>query len=514
MSGEAELEGPDLAAGIGLEEIPANGMKLGHAAGEPVLLVRVGEDLHAIGAHCTHYGGPLQEGLLVDGTVRCPWHHACFDVRTGMPVRAPALHPVSVYRVERQDGRVFVREKVDPPAPPRVASGPASVVIVGAGAAGNAVALTLRREGYKGRIILLGPEPDAPYDRPNLSKDYLAGNAPEEWIPLHPPEHYEEHRIELRLGARAESIDPNSQTVRLADGETLRYGALVLATGAEPVRLNLPGADLPQVHYLRSLQDSRDLITAAGKGHRAVVIGASFIGLEVAASLRARGIDVTVVAPDERPLGKILGPELGDFIRGLHEEKGVVFELGTKPKAFRAGGVGSQGAVEVELENGKTLPADLIVVGVGVRPRLELAEALKLEIDNGILVDEHLQTSTPGIWAVGDIARWPDPHSGEKIRVEHWVVAERQGQAVACNLLGQRKPFDAVPFFWSQHYDVSINYVGHASSWDAIEVRGSIQDRDATVTYRSNGRAAAVATIYRDKESLEAELAMERGEEI
>jgi NADPH-dependent 2,4-dienoyl-CoA reductase/sulfur reductase-like enzyme len=425
-----------------------------------------------------------------------------------MPVRAPALHPVSVYRVERQDGRVFVREKVDPPAPPRVEGGPASVVIVGAGAAGNAVALTLRREGYKGRILLLGPEPDAPYDRPNLSKDYLAGNAPEEWIPLHPPEHFEENRIELRLGARAESIDPNSQTVRLSDGETLRYGALVLATGAEPIRLNLPGADLPQVHYLRSLQDSRDLIAAAGKGRRAVVIGASFIGLEVAASLRAREIDVTVVAPDERPLGKILGPELGDFIRGLHEEKGVVFELGTKPKAFRAG-VAS--AVEVELENGKILPADLVVVGIGVRPRLALAEALKLEIDNGILVDEHLQTSTPGIWAVGDIARWPDPHSGERIRVEHWVVAERQGQSVACNLLGDRKPFDAVPFFWSQHYDVSINYVGHASSWDAIEVRGSIQDRDPTVTYRSNGRAAAVATVYRDKDSLEAELAMERG---
>ncbi|HEX2642287.1 MAG TPA: FAD-dependent oxidoreductase, partial [Thermoanaerobaculia bacterium] len=357
------------------------------------------------------------------------------------------------------------------------------------------------------------PEPDAPYDRPNLSKDYLAGNAPEEWIPLHPPEHYEENRIELRLGVRAESIDPNSQTVRLADGETLRYGALVLATGAEPIRLNLPGADLPQIHYLRSLQDSRDLIAAAGKGRRAVVIGASFIGLEVAASLRAREVDVTVVAPDERPLGKILGPELGDFIRSLHEEKGVVFELGTKPKAFREAGIDSQGAVEVELENGKTLPADLVVIGVGVRPRLELAEALKLQIDNGILVDEHLQTSTPGIWAVGDIARWPDPHSGEKIRVEHWVVAERQGQAVACNLLGHQKPFDAVPFFWSQHYDVSINYVGHASSWDAIEVSGSIQDRDATVTYRSKGRVAAVATVYRDKDSLEAELAMEKGEE-
>ena len=288
----------------------------------------------------------------------------------------------------------------------------------------------------------------------------------------------------------------------LSDGTSLGYGALVLATGAEPIRLPIPGADLPHVHLLRSLADSRALIEAAKKARRAVVVGASFIGLEVAASLREREVEVTVVAPDERPLAKVLGPELGDFVRSLHEEHGVVFRLGTKPKAIREG--------EVELESGETVAADLVVLGVGVKPRVALAEQAGLAVDNGVLVNEFLETSAPGIWAVGDIARWPDPHTGQRLRIEHWVVAERQGQTVASNLLGRSERFDAVPFFWSQHYDVTISYVGHAAKWDSIEIAGSIPDRDAKISYREGGRIAAVATIFRDRESLEAELAMER----
>jgi NADPH-dependent 2,4-dienoyl-CoA reductase/sulfur reductase-like enzyme len=371
------------------------------------------------------------------------------------------------------------------------------------------VAEVLRREGYAGRIVVLAPEGEPPYDRPNLSKDYLAGKAPEEWIPLHPRDFYDEHGIELRK-AEATGIDPRAKTVTLSDGTVLGYGALVLATGAEPIRLPIPGADLPHVHVLRSLADSRALAEASKTARRAVVVGASFIGLEAAASLRMREVGVTVVAPDERPLGKILGPQLGDFVRSLHEEHGVVFKLGTKPKAIREDGV--------ELESGETVPADLVVLGVGVRPRVALAEAAGLDVDNGVLVDEHLQTSIPGIYAAGDIARWPDPHSGQRLRIEHWVVAQRQGQTVARNILGRGElgrgeRFAAVPFFWSQHYDVSISYVGHAAKWDAIDVSGSIADRDATITYREAGRIAAiaaVATIFRDRESLEAELAMER----
>ncbi|HWN43687.1 MAG TPA: FAD-dependent oxidoreductase [Thermoanaerobaculia bacterium] len=507
MSGdEKKLSGPDLAQGIPLADLPDGGQLVGHSGGEAVLVVRRGEEVFAIGTGCTHYGGPLNEGIVVDDTVRCPWHHACFSLRTGEAVRAPALKPVDAYKVERDGDRITIRDKVEkaelPPRPR--AEGPDPVVIVGAGGAGNCVAEILRREGFEGRIVLLAPEGEPPYDRPNLSKDYLAGNAPEEWIPLRPREFYDERRIEIRQ-AQATGIDPRAKTVTLSDGTALGYGALVLATGAEPIRLPIPGADLPHVHLLRSLADSRALIEAAKKARRAVVVGASFIGLEAAASLRAREVEVTVVAPDERPLAKVLGPELGDFVRALHEEHGVVFRLGTKPKAIRE--------TEVELESGETVAADLVVLGVGVRPRVSLAEQAGLEVDNGVLVNEFLQTSAPDVWAAGDIARWPDPWSGERIRVEHWVVAERQGQTVARNLLGRKERFDAVPFFWSQHYDVTISYVGHAAKWDSVEVDGSIPGRDATISYREGDRIAAVATIFRDRASLQAELAMEHDDE-
>jgi apoptosis-inducing factor 3 len=504
MGGEQELSGPDLAQGVALSDLQDGGKLLGHSGGEPVLVVRRGEEIFAVGATCTHYGGPLAEGIVVGDTVRCPWHHACFSLRTGEAVRTPALNPVACFRVEREGGRIIVREKIEG-APRRVASGPATVVIVGAGAAGNAAAEELRRQGYDGRIVLIDPDTDAPYDRPNLSKDYLAGNAPEEWIPLHPRDFYDERRIELLLGAGVMSLDPQAKTVTLSNGRSLEYGALILATGADPVRLPLPGSDRPHVHYLRSLADSRAIIEKAKEARRAVVVGASFIGLEAAAALRARNVEVTVVAPDERPLARVMGPELGDFIRALHEEHGVRFRLGTKPKAF--------GERAVELENGETVPADLVVVGVGVRPRIALAEGAGLAVDNGVLVDEYLETSASGVFAAGDIARWPDPHSGERIRVEHWVVAERQGQTAARNVLGQRERFDAVPFFWSQHYDVSISYVGHAKTWDSIEISGSFADKSVTAAFRSGSRIAAVATIFRDLESLEAELAMERGDE-
>jgi NADPH-dependent 2,4-dienoyl-CoA reductase/sulfur reductase-like enzyme/nitrite reductase/ring-hydroxylating ferredoxin subunit len=502
MADEAEVHKVDLRAGIPWSDVPDGGCVAGVADGEDVLLVRRGENVFAVGAFCTHYHGPLADGLVVGDTVRCPWHHACFDLRTGEAARPPALDPVERWRVERVGDRVVVGEKLaTPPARRAATSGPESVVIVGGGAAGLAAADLLRREGYEGPVILLSADAAPPCDRPNLSKDYLAGTAEDAWIPLRSPEYYVERRIDLRPGTTVAAIDPKARTVRLADGSSLSFGALLLATGADPIRIDIPGADTSRVHTLRTFADSQAIIARAGDARRALVVGASFIGLEVAASLRKRGLEVAVVAPEARPLERVLGPEVGRFIQGLHEANGVAFHLGETVARME----GSRAI----LKGGDAVEADFVVQGVGVRPAIALAEKAGLTLDKGIVVNEYLETSAPGVFAAGDIARWPDPHTGQRIRVEHWVVAERQGQVAARNMLGRRERYGAVPFFWSQHYDVTVNYVGHAESWDAIEVSGSLDARDATVRYRLGGRTLAVATIGRDLESLKEEVAME-----
>ena len=499
---QASPAGPDLSQGVTLSNFSRD-MLHGHVGDEEVLLVRSGSGIFAIDAHCSHYHGPLADGVVDGEHVRCPWHHACFDLRTGEATRAPALNPLAVWEVEREGERIFVRQKCEQPKPriKRVVDAPTRVVIVGGGAAGFAAAEMLRRQDYRGSIVMLSQE-TAPVDRPNLSKDYLAGIAPEDWLPLRPDDFYREADIDLRLSVEVASIDIGAKRVLLASGEGIPFDRLLLATGAEPVRLPIPGADQSHVHLLRSLNDCRAIIASAKDARRAVVIGASFIGLEVAASLRARDIEVHVVGLEQRPMERVLGPEMGDFVRALHEEHGVIFHLGDT--------VNSIDGKRASLKSGSVIDADLVVIGVGVKPRLALAERCGLAIDRGVTVDAYLETSVPGIYAAGDIARWPDRHSGQAIRVEHWVVAERQGQTAARNMLGQREVFDAVPFFWSQHYDVPINYVGHAEKWDEITIDGDIGAKDCLVRYKSGGRVLAVASIYRDVASLEAEIAMEK----
>src|ERR1700756_495238 len=501
MAETPETNQPDFRNGIPIRDFGDGSMISGQADGEELVLARRGDEVFAIGAHCTHYGGPLGEGLLVGETVRCPWHHACFSLRNGEALRAPALDPVPCWRVERLGDKMFVREKLPPPAPRRGTEGPSSVVIVGGGAAGLAAADMLRREGYDGSLTIVSADASPPVDRPNLSKDYLAGTAQEEWIPLRPSDYYRDRRIDLLLHSRVSSLDTERRRIVLESGKVLEFGALLLATGADPVHLPMEGATDSQLLYLRTFADSNAIIAKATSAKRVVVVGASFIGLEVAASLRSRGILVDVVAPGNQPLEHVLGAEVGLFIRRLHEAHGVTFHLGET--------VSRVNGRAVTLSRGTTLDADFLVLGVGVRPSLTVAEQAGLAVDRGIEVNEYLETSAPGIFAAGDAARWPDPHTGERIRVEHWVVAERQGQVAAKNILGRREKFDAVPFFWSQHYDVRLNYVGHAEKWDAVNIDGSFDARDCAVTYEKGGRALAVVTISRDLQSLQTELAME-----
>jgi len=488
--------GPDLSAGIPASSVADGTMLLGHVGNDPVLVARAGGSLYAIGATCTHYGGPLAEGIIVDDTVRCPWHHACFSLKTGEPLRAPALDRVACYRVEENAGNVFVRDTIEPPSAylRKLSSPPTSVVIIGAGAAGVAAAEMLRRCGYTNSIKLFDQLQTPPVDRPNLSKDYLAGTAEEEWVNLRPDDFYTSHDIELIRGHRVSRIDTRAHTVLTDDGATTKFSALLLATGSSPVRLPVPGADLPTVHYLRTLDDSKAIIAAAQNGKRAVVIGASFIGLEVAASLRARNVEVTVVAPESVPLERILGSELGRMVKALHESKGVTFKLGANVKSITSDAV--------QLADGTSLPADFVVVGVGVRPDVAIAQDAGIKVDNGVVVSATLETSAPGIFAAGDIASWPDPRSGQ-IRVEHWVVAQLQGQTAARNMLGANEAFTLAPFFWSRHYDLQINYVGRSSRDDKRKVDGDPMKHDCTVTYAPSGDViSAQADVGRDRSNL------------
>jgi NADPH-dependent 2,4-dienoyl-CoA reductase/sulfur reductase-like enzyme/nitrite reductase/ring-hydroxylating ferredoxin subunit len=501
---------PDFGNGVAVDRIPDGGMIQGKLGDEEVILGRRGEKFFALGAKCTHYGGPLVKGLMVGEELRCPLHHAAFSIRTGEVLRTPALDPIPCWHVERVGNSVFVRGKLSPPSVKPVfvsASGqkaPSSIVIVGGGGAGLSAAATLRREGYDGAVTIVSADESPPCDRPNLSKDYLAGTASDDWIPLRAPEYYSDRRIDLVLKARVTSIDTQHRKVQVDNGKTYAFDRLLLATGADPVRLSIPGASDSQLFYLRTYADSRALVaaTASASGKQVVIVGGSFIGLEVAASLRERGIAVHVVARDKQPLERVMGPEVGQFIRRLHESHGVIFHL--EDSVIRVEG---RRAI---LESGAALDADFLVLGVGVRPSVSLAEEAGLKVDNGVVVNEYLETSVPGIYAAGDIARWPDARTGELVRVEHWVVAERQGQTAARNMIGlRRERFADVPFFWTQQYDVSIRYVGRAEKWDDIQISGSLEARDCAVTYKRAGRTLAVVTLSRDLQSLEAEARME-----
>lgn len=497
----------DFTQGFSIQDLKNGEMIQGRVGDEDVLLARQADEFFAVGAGCTHYHGPLAEGLIVDDELRCPLHHACFSLRTGMALCAPAFDAIPRWRVERAGDRVFVREKLPPLAqypepdtktPPNP---PSAVVIVGGGAAGLAAADMLRRKGYSGPVTIISSDDSAPYDRPNVSKDYLAQPIPDDWMNLRVPDFYQEQRIELVLRSRVASLDVANKQVQLDSGAAYSFGALLLATGAEVIQVPVPGAPESDLFYVRTWADARAIAKRAETSRQVVVVGASFIGMEVAASLRSRGLDVHVVATDHEPFARTLGTEVGRYFRTLHEAHGVHFHLGTTVKAVEGR--------QVILADGTKVQADFLVLGVGVRPSVALAERAGLKMDRGIVVNEYLETSAPGIFAAGDSARWPDPHSGQQLRIEHWVVAERQGQVAARNILGYGEPFHALPFFWTQQFDVALRYVGHAERWDAVEIDGHLDAKDCAIRYKLDGKTVAIATIGRDLQNLQFEAAMD-----
>ncbi|NID17229.1 FAD-dependent oxidoreductase [Luteibacter yeojuensis] len=488
--------GPDLSQGVDRSAIPEDGVFPGHVDGEAVMLALTRAGIVAMTATCSHYSGPLYAGLRVGDTIQCPWHHACFDLRTGRAAKAPALAPVACWRVEEVGGKVFVREKLDTPSPscPKSRSS-RRMVIVGGGAAGFAAAQRLRTRGFDGEIVVLSADADAPYDRPNVSKDYLAGTAEPEWMPLKDDAFYADLGIDVRLNTSVTAIDAKAHTVILGSGDSLAYDKLLIATGAEPIRPSSPGFEGPHVHTLRTIKDADAVLGDIDASQTVAVIGSSFIGMEVAASLRNRGVAVHVIGPEPAPLATKLGPQIGSLIRLLHEANGVVFHLERRAVGYEDG--------LVKLDDGTVVAASRVVLGIGVKPRLHLAEQAGLKLDRGVLVDASMRTSDPGIFAAGDIARFPGA-AGDPVRIEHWVVAERQGQVAAAAMMGEEDTYSDAPFFWSVHYDVTIRYVGHAEGWDAIEEIGSVAAKDAEVRYIKDGKVVAVATINRDLDALKA----------
>ena len=494
-------------------ELKDGEMKQVSVNGTEILLARIRGKYHAVGAHCTHYGAPLVEGVLSNERIVCPWHHACFNAAKGDLEEPPALDALPCYELRVENENIIVRlpdEATDRRRPTMSKRDPSadgrSFVILGGGAAGYAAAQTLREDGFQGRVLMITREERTPYDRPNLSKDYLQGHAEPEWMPLRGDEFYEEHDIEVLRGKEVARVNITEKAITFKDGDVLHYDSLLLATGGTPRRLNVPGSNLKNIFILRGFSDADEIIEAAKPPSRVVVIGASFIGMETAASLRARKLAVTVVAPGEVPFEKTLGPEIGGLLRQVHEAQGVEFKLGASAARFEG-----DGAVKrVVLDSGERIEADLVVVGVGVRPATDFLEGVELQGDGGLVVDRHMRAAE-GVYAAGDIAYFPSAITNERQRIEHWRTAQQQGRVAAHNMAGREVEFDGVPFFWTRQFDVGLLYVGHAASWNEIIYQGEVPAQDFLAFYVKDDRVRAVAGMNRDRDMAAIEELMRLG---
>jgi len=485
-----------------LSEINDGEMKEVQVGTTPVLLARVSGKCYALGAHCTHYGAPLAEGALSGNRIVCPWHHACFNAQNGDLEEPPALDSLPNYPVRIDGDDIFV-DVTDPATDrrtPEMTTLDQEVdqrvfVILGGGAAGYMAAQTLREDNFRGRILMITLETRTPYDRPNLSKDYLQGHSEPEWMPLRPDDFFAEYDIEILREKEVVKVDSKAKTIAFDDGTSINYDTLLVATGGVPRKLDIPGADLKNVFVLRSFDNADSIIDSAKDARKAVVIGASFIGMEAAFSLRDRGLSVTVVAPDNVPFERTLGKNIGRLFQGVHESKGVEFRLGSHVESFQ----GEENVRAVLLSSGERIEADLVVIGVGVVPATGFLDGLEMQNDGGVNVDEHLSVSE-GIFAAGDVASFPDSRTGERIRIEHWRTALQQGRIAAHNMVGKPTAFASVPFFWTTQFDVTLNYVGHTRGWDEIIFQGDVEKRDFLAFYVKEHRILAVAGMNRDRE--------------
>ena len=464
-----------------------------------ILLARHQDEFYATAAHCTHYGAPLAEGALNGKRVVCPWHHACFDVSTGKQMEPPGCDSLPSFKVSLRDNDIYVKVPDDSPAMRMVdmqkpdAANKDLYVIIGGGAAGQYAAEALRAEGYRGRIMIISKDKDYPYDRVNCSKEYLQGEAPEEWMPLRDPGFYETYGIELKMETTVSVLDADAQMIRLETGEQLQYDKVLICTGGAVIKPDIEGASLDNIYTLRSQEDSSHIQKAGKQANKVVVMGSSFIGMEGAWSLAKLGCKVTVVSPEELPFAEKWGREVGEMFKELHEENGIEFRLGRKVSRF----TGDKQVGQVELDNGDTLDADLVLVGIGVKPTTDFVKGLPLAADGGIRVDANLYAGKQ-VYAAGDVAHFP--YKSEDARIEHWRLACQHGRLAGENMSGKAKPYESVPFFWTAQHGLQIRYVGYTPDYDRMLVDGDIKQRKFIAYYIKDGMVKAALGIGRDKE--------------
>jgi NADPH-dependent 2,4-dienoyl-CoA reductase/sulfur reductase-like enzyme/nitrite reductase/ring-hydroxylating ferredoxin subunit len=467
-----------------------------------ILLSKIDDKFYAVAAFCTHYGAPLEEGVLSGGRIVCPWHHACFHSKSGDLLEPPARDALPSYevRIENDDVIVKLPEKVESNRLPEMARHDSrkesrTYVILGAGAAGNAAAQALREDGFQGRIVMITYETRGPYDRPNLSKDYLQGEADPEWMPLRGEEFYSDNDIELLLSKKVNQINTKDKYITFSNGDTLNYDKLLIASGGIPRRLNLTGSELNNVFTLRNFDDTDAIIKASESASNAVIIGASFIGMETADSLLHRKLGITVVAPERTPLEHIFGNEIGKLFQQLHEENGIKFKLGHT--IYKIEGDGNLEAVI--LDNGERIETDLVIIGIGVNPATNFIDSIDLESDGSIKVDQYFHVGND-IYAAGDIATFPYWYSGSDIRIEHWRSAEQLGRITAHNMAGKKITYESIPFFWTVQAGITLRYVGYVKDWDEIMVNGNISDKNFIAFYIKNNQVQAAAGCNRNRE--------------
>lgn len=493
-----------------VDDLQDGEMKTVKAGADEILLAKVDGRYHALYPRCSHYGAPLVKGALQGRRLVCPWHHACFDIGSGACLEPPALDALPAFALRVEDGAIVIEMPEDVPAErvtpmsDRAASDERVYAIVGAGAAGAYAAEALRQGGYGGRIVLITQEQALPYDRPKCSKNFLQGAAEDQNMPLRSPAFYEQYGIEVMTGYPVSRVDVGAKTVLFAQGETLRFDKAILCSGARPRRLDVPGADLPGVYTLRSWADSKALREAAQQAKNAVVIGASFIAMEVVWSLRKQGLDVTVVAPDKVPFEPVLGSEIGRMLRAEHERNGVRFELERKVTAME----GQDRVRQVILDNGAELPADLVVIGIGVSPATDFIHGLELAEDGGIRVDAHLK-ACDDVYAAGDIARFPDWRTNKPTRIEHWRLASQHGRVAGYNAAGHTLAYRGIPFFWTAQFGVKLRYVGHAPQWDEVIFDGDLEGQEFIAYYVKDDQVLAAAGVNRDREMAAIELLLQ-----